>query len=319
MRRHIICLLVIPLLTNDASSQDSGTNQPAKEKNYVEAKVWYAWREGGSGADGTEPTQVGPDRHTKEEAEMDEQQWVKAHPTANLVTGVKEATKRYLITRPSVAKPQELNPPQKTEKPGGVDINKQIRVRAFKLVDGKFVRMETLDFDSDDYEKASEYYWKVKNKEGYSATWLDPQGRKPKIVGPNKPWVDLGSTYKPPSLEKAEGNKDNATNPEKAKGLKPKSNQSLEGTRWTRKVDGGTTGIQTLFIEFQKGNTFKGSIYQEKGTWKQEGDTVTIDASVPNIGRYTATGKIVNQQLIITQTWDDGSAGRPETWNRVED
>jgi DNA-binding NtrC family response regulator len=64
-----------------------------------------------------------------------------------------------------------------------------IQVKIYKRVDGKLELLEKRDFATSEYDQASLYYWEVKSRRGYDATWSGPCGRTPRFVTMSGTWI----------------------------------------------------------------------------------------------------------------------------------
>ena len=154
----------------------------------------------GTVANGSKKFVLGPWTPDKKEADDIAKAWNDEHPIgkSNRSADVEE---RVFRGSPPSSSEEELpalgRPKNSGQIPGGNQVGKAIRVSVRKLVDGQFVNQPELDLETDDYDKASEYYWRNKSM-GYSVIWRDSKGRSPKIIGATKPTVDVEGAYKPP-------------------------------------------------------------------------------------------------------------------------
>jgi hypothetical protein len=198
MSRVFGAWFLVFVIAQVASTQEPKNEPPAKKPEYIEVTMYRAVVIGDGTIDGADKVvPIGPERHTRPEAEEDEEKWKKEHPESLRLTDVREVTVRIPVNRPSGARQPELAPPDAASRKPGGETRKSIRVSVFKLIDGKFVRQKELDFDTDDFDQASAYYWQARTREGYSATWHDTKGRKP-TAGDSRPWMDLEGAYNKP-------------------------------------------------------------------------------------------------------------------------
>jgi hypothetical protein len=321
MLRNIISLLALFATTEVAFTQEPTKDQPAKEPQYIEVTVWNAVVVGDGTITGSDKVvSIGADRHTKEEAEEDVLAWKKAHPESLRPTDTRERTLRIPLNKSSSVKPPASALPAKpVPTPGDTGTKKPIRIRGYRVVNGKFERDESLDFESDDYDKASEYYWQIKAREGYSAAWSDLAGRKPRIVGTEKSWIDIG-TYNPPKSVPKQGDKSDASKAQPAGGVnKPSITSSatepqktsaeedvsatLLGTKWRQKFADGRFSDFT-FERRASGLWYVSSLYAAEGKkLSGGGDWGTFKALKSN-GSIIVTFSSKNKNPMQQYTWD---------------
>jgi hypothetical protein len=300
---------------------------PANGREYVEVTVYYSYVVGdGTLAGADKLVEIGEPYHTQEEADARCTRWSQEHKDSLRLTKTVERTVRVPVTRSGgTRKEPELARPEAAGKvPGAEDTKKAIRVSVFKAVGGKFERQKELEFETDDYNAASEYYWLAKSKEGYSATWQDSKGRKPKIVGAEKPWVDI-NPYNPPTTKIGE-NKPTETGSEDISKLKV----NLIGTKWTMAVAGNRRPNEYYFFKDKMVRLVPPTpdlpdndgqlkpLYRSEMDWKP-----TVDGFA--IGEHGYAGSVSTDgktMMVKVPRW--GKDGRPtgefwsETWRRQE-
>lgn len=290
MFRQLFPLAMLLTVFANAFAQETTKETPPKAPEYIDVTLWVAYVVGDGTVAGADKV-VELDRYpTKEEANVRVQQWQNENKNSNRIADSKEITVKVPLRKPSAGKrPELVRPVVSAQTPGGG--KKLIRVRVYELIDGKFKEQSELAIETDDYEKASEYFWKAKATQGYTASWNDPSGRKPKVVGAAKPWVDVEGTYNKPKVDEPNGNTTS----------KP-AVTALADTKWRFR-----SGSIINFKADQSILVAGKDLPTEDGTWKMSGDVLEFTINKPQYKNWHFKGKVSGNQL-VGQYWFEGDS-----------
>jgi hypothetical protein len=224
MSRKRVCLGfagVFVGLLSPAVGFGQGQDDPKSNTSERIVQKWIAEvRKPGPDPNAWEVLEGGP-YDTYDEARLRSLKWSAANPTSLRDTRERQVPFRIIPPDPGSKSPRLVenslpnvgtpvrqagnSTPAAGKTAEGAQPGRAIRVSVFKTAEGKVQRLKGLDFDTDEYDQASKYYWLVRSNQGYSATWHDSKGRQPKVIGATKPAVDVGGTYNPPKVEQQKG------------------------------------------------------------------------------------------------------------------